>query len=437
MANQAYLRQARSRVRWGGVNLSSYSGEGIPENTPIVYNIQVDLVSENEGPTATMKWDPTGPGMAVYEKFVSEKIKEPIIIEFFYADGKIVPFVFFWSGQSVNYGNEMSITVNMQSQLSGLINANIRNTAQVYDEKKGATPTSFVERTKKQFGLESYPDLVQYNAFTEKYWNKVKLLNQYGNDWTFGNAIGSIAKQTGDQVYPNNIRQTSVVVMPPFSYGGDGWEEVVEATSKTPSTPDPKVRYGYFIGPSIINSVTRKANWKPPQQSNENTPGSQQYARDPKTGKFISKSSQLASETAKRTSAPLGTANARANPTVENKDNPKGPDRQNAINDEKSSELTFDTFLCPVLVGLKPHDILYIPALDGKYIEDWIVQSVGYSQEDGKIVINVRATRVFGVGSPMNPKSGEKFLALAKSLKLVGPNSNLSAWDEYAWGIAP
>ena len=76
-----------------------------------------------------------------------------------------------------------------------------------------------------------------------------------------------------------------------------------------------------------------------------------------------------------------------------------------------------------------------MPSLTGKYIEDWIVQSVGYSQDDGRVNINVRATRLLGAGTPMNEPAAEIFTAFAKSQKLIGPNATLEAWDSYAWSL--
>jgi hypothetical protein len=91
--------------------------------------------------------------------------------------------------------------------------------------------------------------------------------------------------------------------------------------------------------------------------------------------------------------------------------------------------------MCPLLVGVKPHDIIFVPSLTGNYIEDWIVQSVGYSQDDGQININIRATRTFGLGTPMNKTAADKFTAIAKAKKLVGPGATLEAWDSYAWSL--
>jgi hypothetical protein len=449
MVSGGFLRQPRVRVLWGSVNLSAYDGDkGFPQGSPLVYDVQVDLNAENEAPTATMKWDPTGPGFAVYESFINDQeyLKTQITVEYFYPRGKKVVFVFVWSGQTINYGNDMSVTVQMTSELSGLINGNIRSTAQAYDEKTGGAPQDLVNRLQKQFGLEEFKTLVQYNQGTLDYWKKVKILNQYGNDWTFGNAVAALIKQTGDQAFPINISQASVVVMPPFSWVDKKKEikqqDVEIASVLTASNPDPTKRYGYILGPSIINTMTRTSQWSPPQQSNENDPAKQRFAtnaidRGRNTANPQPNSSVVAANKdgpAKPTSSPLGTSGGRASLSVQSKENPYGPDRQNALNQEKNAKLNFSTFLTPVLVGLKPHDILYIPSLSGEFIEDWIVQSVGYSAQNGGVEVSVQASRIIGLGTPMNGEAAEKFKASAISQGLIGPNATLEAWDRYAWG---
>ena len=447
MVSGGFLRQPRVRVLWGSINLSAYDGNlNFPAGSPLVYDVQVDLNAENEAPTASMKWDPTGPGFAVYESFINseEYMNTQITIEYFYPQGKKVVFVFVWSGQSINYGNDMSVTVQMTSELAGLINGIPRSTAQAYDEKKGGEPQDLVKRLQKQFGLEEFTKLVQYNKGTLEYWKKVKILNQYGNDWTFGNAVAALIKQTGDQAFPINISQATVVVMPPFSWKGKNTqqESVEEASVSAPSNPNPTIRYGYILGPSIINTITRSATWSPPQQSNENTPNKQAYATNPQKAKETRSNPATAASTAaanttkaaKPTSSPPGTSGGRANLSIQSKENPNGPDRQIALNQEKNAKLNFSTFMCPLFVGLKPHDILYIPSLTGEFIEDWIVQSVGYSAQNGGVEISVQASRILGMGTPMNKEAADKFKGRAASLGLIGPNATLEAWDRYAWG---
>jgi hypothetical protein len=428
----------RVRVTWGNINLSKYNGPdfGLPKDEPVVYDVTADLASENEGPTAEMKWNPTGPGLAIYEYMVKNFINKEIVVEYFYSGGKKLPLKFVWGGQSINYGNDMTITIKMVSDLSGKVNGNIRNTAQAYDEKKGASPQVVLNKSAKQYGVE--PSIFKYNSGTTSYWSKVKLENMYGQDWTLGNNASQIAKQTGDMAMATNISEPAVVFFPPFSYSKTNPNTVEIATTLSPSVPDPAKRYGYILGPSIINMVSRQSIWKPPQQDNTNVPGSQARARDAKTGQFVAQKppstpQKNISETGKKTSSPLGSANNRANLSIMNKNNPQGPNRANALNDEKGSELQFDTLMCPLLCGIKPQDIVYLPSLTGDFIEDWIVQSVGYSQNNGQVNINVRATRVYGLGTPMNEKEAKKFQKYAESIGLTGANATLENWDTYAW----
>jgi hypothetical protein len=458
MANGGFLISPRVRVLWGKINLSAYDGStqgapAFPEGSPVVYDVNVDLQAEGNGPTATMRWDPTGPGYAIYEWFISQPdyMSTQITIEFFYPGGKKVTFAFVWSGQSISYGNDMSVTIKMVSELAGLINANQRNAAQAHDEKKGTATLNVYKQFQKQFGLDKFDYLVQFNQNSLSYANKAKIANTYGNDITFGTAIGNLAKQTGDAAMGINIvngpveQASKVVIFPPFSYtpkGGKQEDVINAATLGADSVIDVTKRYGYILGPSIINSITRTSEWKPPQQDNDKTPGSQTRARDAR-GRYVAQTPPPAPQgalsnptaAAAATSSPQGTALGRANPGIQNADNPEGPDRQNAMNDEKVATLNMDTLMCPQLVGIKPYDIVYVPSLTGNFIEDWIVQSVDYSQNGGNVSVGIQATRIYGLGTPMNEEAANVFKTFAQTQGLIGENATLESWEKYAWDL--
>jgi hypothetical protein len=99
--------------------------------------------------------------------------------------------------------------------------------------------------------------------------------------------------------------------------------------------------------------------------------------------------------------------------------------------------MRFETLMIPALVGIKPYDIVYIPSFKGDYIEDWIVDSVGYDQNNGNVSISVQAKRSLGLGTPMNKKAADKFKGIAEGLGLIGPNATLEAWERYAWTLSP
>ena len=435
------LIQPRVRVSWAGINLSAYDGKkDFPKETPAVYDVEVQLQSQTQAPTASMKWDPTGPGFALYESFISnpEYMKSRIFIDFFYAGGKRIRMAFVWSGQSISYGNDMTVTVKMKTELDGLINGNIRNNAQSHDEKKGESYLNAIKKLQVQYGIQQ--DLVRYEPKAKTSMEKATLQNAYGNDQTYGGAVANVVQQNGNTVFANNISEPNLVVFAPFSWKPEQNTVLNGVTEIKPDTdPRPDQRYGYIVGPSIIDSLVRETEWKPPQQTNQNTPNKQSKARrDPRTGRYTRQTPATSpqvrlSDSSNPTSSPVGTANARANPGVKNLYNPDGPTKQNALEDERTASMTFQTMLCPALVGIKPYDVVYIPSLTGKYIEDWIVESVSYDQNDGNVSVSVQGTREYGLGTPMDKKNADKFEAYAKEQGLIGPNATLENWDRYAW----
>ena len=427
---------------WGKINLTSYDGDkDFPKGQPLVYDVEVSMQGETEGPTASMKWDPTGKGFAVYESFLAspELMGTQIVIDFFYAGGKRIPMKFVWTGQSIAYGNDMTVTVKMQSELAGLVNANIRNIAQVDNSPTGFNGVQSIDYVKRQFALGDYKNLVKYNDAALKSLQKAKLESNYATDTTFGAQISNIAQQTGNIAYANSIEEANIVLMGPFSIDKDA--VVLNGVTEIPknASPDPTKRYGYLLGPSMITTITRSVEWKSPQQTNQNTPSTQVKANPPasQTGSNTQRAPSQPQRSTTTTSAPTqavsGTSNGRSTPGIANKRNPDQVARQNALNAEKVAQLTMNTYLVPALVGVKPHDILYIPSLKGDFIEDWIIQSVDYNQNDGNIEVGIQATRVYGQGAPMNQKQADKFLGFAKQNGMVGPNWTLEAWEKYAW----
>lgn len=442
----------RVRVLWGDVNLTSYTGGGgAPEvfstegekGAPIVFDITVSISAEGDGPTAEMKWDPTAKGFAAYEYFVQnpEFMKKQISIEFFYPKGKKIVFMFVWAGQTINYGNDMTVTVKMISELAGQTNANLRSTAQAHDEDKGAKFLDVMKKNQKQFGLDNFPNLLKYSKPAEEYANKATAISVYGSDTTFGSSTANIAKQMGASTFVNNIEEANIVMFAPYSFKGLK-EDVIDASSVEGSkSPDPSKRYGYILGPAIINTLTRTAMWKPPQQDNNRTPASQPIVINPRKNKDeIQKPTSNPQEksgttAAKPTTSPLGVTVNKGSSNVQALNNPEAPDRQNALNQEKAATLDMNTFMCPLLVGIKPYDIVFVPSLTGKYIEDWIVQDVSYTQSNGNVTVNLNATRIIGTGTPMQEAIGKKFEGIAKGKKLIGSDASLESWEKYAWGL--
>jgi hypothetical protein len=440
------LIQGRVLVSWGDINLSAYNGPGeFPKEEPLIYNVEVQLQSQTSAPTGTFKWNPSGAAYAEYERLVKdeEQLQKIIFVDFYYSGGKRLRLAFVWAGQNISYGNDMTVVIVLKSELDGLINSNIRNVAQAYD--KGESFLNSVTKAAKQYDVPL--SIVRYNDVAKRDLEKAKLSTNYGQDQTFGAFVANTVQQNGNIAFANNIETANIVIYPPFSWNKD--TKVLNAATEISVNqgPKPENRYGYLLGPSLITSVRRESQWLPPQQTTQNTPNKHRRVSSralPISGRLRRAAQVQANRTFGPTSAVLGTALGRANPGVQNKHNPDGPTKQYILNEEGTAILHLETYMCPVLTGIKPLDIVYIPSfgkLDPEtkkyvyYIEDWIVDTVSYDQNDGRISLSISARRTLGLGTPMVDPAAQEFLVYAQKNNLVGPGATLDAWDRYAWSL--
>jgi len=423
----------RVEVYWDDVNLTSYNGkQNFPKGEPLVFGVTTSFQAESNGPTASLSWNPTGAAAEVYEDFINTKTDRTLTIKWYYAEGKYLLSQWVWSGQTVSYGNDMSIKVNLLSELAGVVNSTTRSIAHVHD--KPATYTTGNKKLHKAFAVdEKYSSL---SPAAQKTLDTATHTRNYGKDTTLATSLANLGQSAGVFYTPSNIgKQSSMVGFIPFT--GEKDEEVLDGTTVQPgSSPQPTKRYGYLLGPSLINTMERTTNWKPQQQTNGPVTSTRARVeeRQTLTQKGTNKKSaepkpvtSTQESFGKPTASPIGTSTS-LNLNVTPANNERGVELNNMKNQEQGSELSFTTFMVPALVGIKPNDIVYIPSLTGKYIEDWIVQTVTYTQTDGGVNINVAATRVYGLTGLMQKKPGEYFKKKAASLK------TLEDWQNFAWG---
>jgi hypothetical protein len=439
----------RVEVYWGSVNLTSYNGTGnYPKGEPLVYKVECTLPKESDNPSGSMMWAPTAGAYEVYEDLLKNHADDQIVTTFGYLGKKKVSMVWIWGGNQYTYGNSMALRVTLLSELSGLINATVRSVSNNAD--KSMTMQSAIKTTEKLFAVDKFK-LVQYTADAQKDLQSNKILNQYTRDTTFVSAINNIVKENGNYVFSTNIVSDKVVsdtspitgrtdtasklvVFTPFQY--DGKKDVVlDGQSRGYNDyPDPTKRYGYLLGPSLINTMERTFRWSPPQQLQMPTPRKAANPGKDQKGKGKKAPVETQVKRSEGKGAVRHTALAAPNPGISVAKDTVGPDKQIYQQQEAAAQLSFSTFLVPALVGIKPYDIIYIPSLNPQGpedIEDWIVNTVDYNQTDGGVDISVTASRTYGIPSTlMSPASGDKFLKKAQTL------TTLEKWEEYAWVLS-
>lgn len=453
----------RCEVFWGDINLTSFeeskSWPGVDGPQPLVYDVRVSLQESGQTPSGSMKWNPTGLAFSAYEKILNANYDKTIVVRFFYLTGRSISFAFVWAGQTENYGNDMSMEIKLSSELDGLTMANIKSVTQ--NDEKGISMKSAIAELEKFHAVAEYK-LIKYHGDVEKDLDKAKVKSNYSEGTTFAAALENIAEQNGNLVFMHNIKQAGdsstgagLVLYPPFIWEGSTYSNgeikpnpqapiVVEALSLTSQGPDPTVRYGYLLGPSMINTITKTSEWSPPQRTKTYTINSQakiQPKQVPSSGQpnptNQQANSQATGTAAAKTGGASGSHGSKSRPGMRLEDNEEGEKKKLLIQEERTAKLSANLFMCPALTGIKPCDILYIPGYSGVYIEDWIVTSVEYEQTNGGVNLNIQAARQFGMGNLMNERSGRLWLKIASegSPALIGSGGSIEGWVSYAWAV--
>jgi hypothetical protein len=422
----------RVSVSWGNQNLTSFTG-GTFVSEPLVYDVSVDLAMDNNNPTGSFKWNPSGAAYTIYQQLLKSSVNQIITVKFYYEGGKSISFEFVWAGHQDIYGNDNTITVKLRSQLDGLINSAVRSTTQNYDQ--GAPFLTAIKKYGQQYGIKDNIVFFEKKAATDL--QKATLENAYRESETYGSAVANLAKQNGNITFANNINKANLVIFTPFTWKPNA-SDVVEPMISGPVTTAVQ-RYGYLLGPGIINSIERSLEWSPPQQESGANVSKQPLpvpSSPPAGVKEKQTSVEQSNKQAQAPGAVVGPSSAKPNPGVRNQKNADGPIKQILLQKESQSKLSASVFACPSLMGIKPLDIVYVPSLrtGAPYIEDWIVETVAYQQTAGGVEISIGGTRIFTQEGLMNAPAGAKFQQKAASLNKNG-RAGLDEWQKYAWAL--
>jgi hypothetical protein len=403
-----------------------------------------------------MKWNPSGRAFSVYEKLIKENYNKTITVRFYYLTGKSITFAFVWAGQVENYGQDMSIEVKLASELDGLILPNIKSIAQADD--KGVSIKSAVAELEKFYGVDGF-NLIRYYPGVEKDLEKPLIKSNYSEGSSFSAAIENVAEQNGNLVFMHNIKQsdgsntgTGMVFYPPYTWEGSTYSggdikpnpnAPISVTFPDPKLqyPDPTVRYGFFLGPAIIDTITKTSEWSPPQKTQTYTINPQQKVQ-PKKDSDRSLPAPSAVDTSEKENRALssttggasGTSGSAARPNMRMEGNEEGEKKKLILQEERTARLSASLFMCPALTGIKPCDILFLPNFTGTYIEDWIVTSVEYEQSNGGVNLNIQAARKFAMGDLMHESNGKLFKEIGTGV-FYGEGATLEKWVSYAWDV--
>jgi len=477
----------RCEVYWGDENITFFKGAekwpGSDGPQPLVYNVKVNIHEEGQTPSGSMSWNPSALAYKEYERLVKEKYDKTIVIKYYYPGGPAVAFSFVWAGQTESYGRNMDITVRLYSELDGLTEGYIKSFATVGE---GVTLLSALRDLEQLYGIRValnrlYPNggfktiIFTADGVGEEL-GKVKVLSNYSEGTTFSQSVENIVGQNGNIAFFHNLMgrlspegngYTSsdlpgVVIFPPYSwlgkklkngnlveigYSKEDYGNLVSYRPRTPKTNSyayPARRAGYFLGPAMIDSMTKTSEWSPGQKTRRNTrstnPKVQRFeVTEDETGfqfKSIQDVKNQVAQNAKNANGAGGTYGSMSRPGMRLEGNEAGEFKKLLLQKERTARLSANLFMCPALTGIKPCDIIFIPNYSGGSMEDWIVNSVEYEQSDGGVNLSIQASRTYGLGTFMNPQIGKNWLFVAvNTLGLVGKYGSIENWVRYAWSL--
>jgi hypothetical protein len=320
-------------------------------------------------------------------------------------------------------------------------------------KSSGVRSTAMEDYTKGKFnakGVDAYkasqdlwnsfgkPIPMKYSMPSKEAMKKIFLASWQHKDQTFGAIMKNHAAQVGDKIALTNISSDGQAnQFGPFTYEGKEKMDSVKFPPGPGQTPKGEQRYGYLIGPGIIDTFTRAMEYPSQTQGLDssttqpvNTPSKPEPPKVPGAQPLKSPQDQAKAqkEAQKRSVAnPSSPSTVKGDKFIKND---LGPEKQQLMQQEDQGvKLQSTFFLCPALVGIKPQDIIYVPSLKvgDALMEDYKVGSVSYQQDGAMVSVSVQASRSAGMSNMMNEAAGKKFLEKSNSLKTI------EDWTAYAW----
>jgi len=423
------------QVKWGGEDLTNPT-DGIPGS--LVYDVSVEIAAQAQWPSGSMMWSPAGPCFENLIKFSKDKYKEDISIRFYYKDGPEITFYFQYSGFQMNYGNGMDVKVYLnciKAETSSSAKKSFAlNNAEKFKDK-GKDQVEVERQITKQFGDKETLPKVIWSKCAEKGAKKTRIQQAYAKDSTYGSQIQQIAQDGGNTItYSNMTPEGTMIIQCPLTWQAKNKEGEILVPEKIVKAEE---RYGFILGPGIIDTYSRSFQWQPPSQDNtqqaSSVPSQPQNKKPQLTPDGTNKSKQIdsAAKTQKSGKGAAGATTPNSQRGKAYSENPEAGEKKQFLTEEQQTQITAELFMTPSIVGITPDDVLYVPSLDpGKdIIEDYKVTSVSYNQSGAEFRVNVQGTRPHGINKPMWEEPAKKFRAIAKKLK------TLADWTSYAWNL--
>ena len=386
------LTQPLIKVVWGATDLTEYPVGSGPE--PIFYGVKINLEDTKSLPTLQFNFNPNPIAFSAFLDCKNNQVDQPIIVTLGYDQGTQLLLKFFYAGCSFSSGHEMDVTVYAVSQTKGAWTNNRVN----FTMKEPVPLEEFPGLVKEKCGEGCKDIQFQFVGKAAQDAPSIEIKHAAINQ-TPHKTVVDIARANGMITSINP--EGTLIIHYPYNLAGENEEDK--------ANPSPKpvyngiIRNVYVLGPGLLNTFKREQRYNLGQTNFDFTNAftspiafEQDNASVPDTRTVPGQTP--ADQPGGQTSGTTGNAQPTVAQSGTEKTASSLKEARAAWAQASTTTCSADFFMVPYLAGIKPRDIVAVASLNSTnpYYEDWIVDSVTYSQDDGAgVSVSISGSRPF------------------------------------------
>ena len=422
-------------VEWGDIKLTPFETDSLKIPESVITGASVNLSYAEQGASASLTFRSDPIGYEAYRKCM-ENSTNKVKIKFGYENGAETPeFLFLYTGASLETGLNQSIQVELSSEATFQL-SDVRGTSVINSNEEDVPLKEVIETAKVRLGSD-------VSVIYSSYFDKTTVRQTYLIGDNFKDFLQRTCQETGHTLQELASKEKTVELAPPAQ---------TDVKEKPPKEPPKKGerkesdKYGFLIGPGLITTFSSSVKYNPPSNTRGSTgsvPESsglketdtskkEKKEKGPSSkGGTSKKPNEKPEKEVQKKQTTLSTSILGSDTdsvTSENKieKEKKGADLRKERSSTQEMSGSISLFMIPAITGIVPRDVIFIPSLTGKYVEDWFVTGTNYNFSSGGVTIDITCKRVDeSEGTIVEDKS--KFLELAKSL------DSPEAWNAYYW----
>lgn len=427
------LLQPYVQVKWGDTDLTYFKSDNGAPIQPIVHNVSITLDQDEQAPKLEFEFSESPIGFAELVKLKEQATEKPITVKVGYDQGTDFQTTYQFAGLRFSTGHDMKAHVTAV----GLLKGAWTNNRISYTMDKPVALKDFPDFLKEKCGDACKNIKFQFVGQAKGEAPKIKIKR---NDIqrTPHVILSDVARANGMKVSVSDAAMDGTIVIHyPLSLKDEASKDKAKVAEKQAQAKVAE-RKVFVIGPGLLSTYSRDQSFNLGQNSlkpGTSQNGSLAFEQSNKKIADPGTPQAAAAKSNNRKGGTAGPGSPSSGRTGTMTPSPKQDDANAALSKLITTKCNAEFFMVPYLVGIKPRDLIAIPSLkvaDDPFIEDWVVQTVTYTQSDeGAVTISV---------SGMRPYTGGENILDEETLKVVKEQvkslTTTTAWHNFYWNFA-